>query len=294
MLAGVQEAISDLANSVGSAVVGVGRRRHVGSGIIIAKDTVLTNAHNIHSRQVSITFTDGRTATGDLKGIDTDGDIAVVAVDTGDITPVNWNSSDVGIGSPVAGLSNPGGRGLRVTVGYVSGVDRSFRGPRGRRISGSIEHTAPLLPGSSGGPIVDSDGNLLGVNTNRLGEGFYLAIAADDELRSKVDRLATGETPQRRYLGVTVVPGHVARKMRRAVGLSDAAGVLVRDVADEGPAAIAGISEGDLIVKVGDAEVTDVDDLHDALEAAPVAEAFTVVVLRGSEELELSVTLPAG
>ena len=82
--------------------------------------------------------------------------------------------------------------------------------------------------------------------------------------------------------------------MRRAVGLSDAAGVLVRDVADEGPAAIAGISEGDLIVKVGDAEVTDVDDLHDALEAAPVAEAFTVVVLRGSEELEFSVTLPAG
>ena len=294
MLAGVQETISGLAASVGTAVVGVGRRRHVGSGIVIAKNTVLTNAHNIHSRQATITFADGRTATGDLKGIDTDSDIAVVAVDTGDITPVAWNGGEVTIGSPVAGLSNPGGRGLRVTVGYVSGVDRSFRGPRGRRISGSIEHTAPLLPGSSGGPIVDDNGELLGVNTNRLGEGFYLAIAADDDLRNKVDRLAAGETPQRRYLGVTVVPGHVARKMRRAVGLADTAGVLVRGVAEEGPAAIAGISEGDLIVKVGASDVGDVDDLHDALEAAPVDEAFTVVVLRGSEELEFSVTLPAG
>nr|MDJ0925936.1 S1C family serine protease [Acidimicrobiia bacterium] len=226
MLTGVQETITDLAGTVGQAVVGVGRHRHVGSGIVVDTNTVLTNAHNIHNRQVTITFADGRSETGEVTGIDTDGDIAVVSVDTGDAAPVEWSAAEVNLGSPVVGISNPGGRGLRVTVGYVSGVDRSFRGPRGRRISGSIEHTAPLLPGSSGGPIVDESGKLLGINTNRLGEGFYLAIAADDGLRQRVARLGEGETPRRPLLGVSVVPGFVARKMRRAVGLPDAKGVL--------------------------------------------------------------------
>ncbi len=292
MMTDIQETISGLAGTVGPAVVGVGRHRHVGSGIVIEKDTVLTNAHNIHSRSVAITFADGRTASGEVKGVDTDGDIAVVRVETGDVVPVTWGDAAVGLGSPLAGLSNPGGRGLRVTVGYVSGVDRSFRGPRGRRISGSIEHTAPLLPGSSGGPIVDTEGRLLGVNTNRLGEGFYLAIPADTELRTKVDQLAAGEAPQRRYLGVSVVPNHVARKMRRAVGLPDAAGVLVRGVAADGPADAAGISEGDLVIKVGDRDITDVDDLHDALNAVTLDEPFAVTVLRGTDELEVTATIP--
>src|SRR5919205_4099631 len=121
------------------------------------------------------------------------------------------------VGTAVFALSNPGGRGLRVTFGFVSGVERSFRGPRGRRISGSLEHTAPLLPGSSGGPIVDAEGRLLGVNTNRLGEGFYLAIPADAGLRSRVDALSRGESVARPRLGVALAPAHVARRMRRAV-----------------------------------------------------------------------------
>ena len=293
MLSGVKETISELAGEVGPAVVGVGRRRHVGSGIVVDANTVLTNAHNVHDRRVAITFADGRAETGEVKGIDADGDLAVVAVDTADIAPVAWGDEDVSLGSPVVGLSNPGGRGLRVTVGYVSGVDRSFRGPRGRRISGSIEHTAPLLPGSSGGPIVDADGILLGINTNRLGEGFYLAIAADADLRTRVAQLAAGEPPQRRYLGVSVVPGHVARKMRRAVGLPEAQGVLVRAVADDGPAAQAGIDGGDMIVAVGDRDIEDIDHLHDAMETITPGEAIRVVVLRGTETLELTVTIPA-
>ncbi len=291
MLEGVQETIAGLAEAVGPAVVGVGRRHHVGSGIVIDKDTVLTNAHNIHNHQVTITFADGRRETGDVTGMDPDGDIAIVSVATGDVIPIAWGESGVSLGSPVAALSNPGGRGLRVTVGYVSGIDRSFRGPRGRRIAGSIEHIAPLLPGSSGGPVVDAAGALLGINTNRLGEGFYLAIPADTELRTKVNKLAAGEAPQRRYLGVSVVPSHVARKMRRAVGLSDATGVLVQGVVEDGPAATAGIAEGDMIVKVGDHEVADVDDLHDALDAVTLGEPFALTALRGADELELTATI---
>lgn len=292
MLAGVEDTIKDIANKVGAAVVGIGRRHHVGSGVVVGANTVLTNAHNIHNRQVAITFADGRTETGSVAGLDSDGDIAVVDVATGEITPVGWSSAEVGLGSPVVGLSNPGGRGLRVTVGYVSGLDRTFRGPRGRRISGSIEHTAPLLPGSSGGPIVDESGALLGLNTNRLGEGFYLAIAANDDLKNKVQRLAEGQAPPGRYIGVSVVPSRVARKMRRAVGLSDVAGVLVRGVSPDGPADGAGIREGDLIVQVDGRQIADVDDLHDALDAAPEDKEFRVVLLRGTDEVEVTVTIP--
>src|SRR6202042_1373814 len=139
-------------------------------------------------------------------------------VDTGEVPALPWASSaSVEIGDPVFAAANPGGRGLRVTFGFVSGVDRTFRGPRGRRISGSLEHTAPLLPGSSGGPVLDADGRLLGINTNRLGEGFYLAVPADEALRGRADALARGETATSPRLGVSITPGHVARRLRRAV-----------------------------------------------------------------------------
>jgi serine protease Do len=289
----MREVINEVATSTGPAVVGVGRRGHLGSGVIIDEGAVLTNAHNIGGNEVAITFWDGRTAVATVQGLDPDGDVAVLAVDTGDLTPVGWgDTEELGIGSPVVGLANPGGRGLRATIGYVSGTNRSFRGPRGRRITGSVEHTAPLLPGSSGGPIVDREGRLLGINTNRLGEGFYLAIPADAELRDRVEHLAAGRAPLRPYLGVSVVPGFVGRKMRRAVGLPDIAGVLVRGVAGDGPAAAAGIKDGDLIVRIGTVEIAEVDDLHGALDDAGAGEELIVAVVRGTEELELTVTLP--
>ena len=113
-------------------------------------------------------------------------------------------------------------------------------------MAGAVEHTAPLMPGSSGGPVVDLDGRLLGINTNRLGNGFYLAIAADAALRDRVTALGRGESPTRRRLGVGLAPSHVARRLRRAVGLPERDGLLVREVEEDSPAAKAGIAEGDL------------------------------------------------
>src|SRR5690606_36588775 len=149
-------------------------------------------------------------------------------------------------------LGNPNGHGPRVTFGFVSGVGRSFRGPRGRRVAGAVEHTAPLMPGSSGGPIVDLDGRLLGINTNRLGSGFYLALAADGGVRGGVAARGRGEEPTRRRLGVGIAPAHVARGLRRAVGRPERDGLLVREVEQGSAAARAGIAEGDLIVGVGE------------------------------------------
>src|SRR4029077_3294790 len=175
----IQASIRQLSEGAGRSVVGIGQRWGVGSGVVLGEGRVLTNAHNVRGDQVTVTFADGRTAEGSVAGRDADSDLAVLRVDTGETPALPWPSSaSVEIGKPVFALANPGGRGLRVTFGFVSGIERTFRGPRGRRITGSLEHPAPLLPGSSGGPVLDGDGQLLGINTNRLGEGFYLAIPA--------------------------------------------------------------------------------------------------------------------
>jgi serine protease Do len=287
----ISSSVATIAKKVGGSVVGIGDRWSRGSGVVIDKDRVLTNAHNLRGGEASVTFDDGRHADARVLGVDPDGDLAVLAVDTGKAAPLEWSSDAVGslaIGSPVFAVANPGGHGLRVTFGMISGLQRTFRGPRGRRIAGSVEHTAPLLPGSSGGPIVDAAGKLLGLNTNRLGEGFYLAIPADDALRKRIDTLARGESPARPRLGVAIAPPHVARRLRRSVGLPEADGVLVRGVEDDSPAAHGGISEGDLIVGAGEHAVTGIDDLFDALAGGGT---LTLKVLRGAEEKTLSVSL---
>jgi serine protease Do len=176
-----------------------------------------------------------------------------------------------------------------VTFGTVSGIDRTFRGPRGLRITGSLEHTAPLLPGSSGGPVLDVQGQLLGINTNRLGEGFYLAIPADEELRRRVDALARGESVRPPQLGITITPGHVARRLRRAVGLPDTEGLLIRGVGEDSPAARAGLASGDLIVAAAGQPIRTVDDLSGALQAA--GDTIELTVLRGTDERSIQVAL---
>jgi serine protease Do len=286
----IQAGIEQVAEGAGASVVGIGHRWGAGSGIVLGDGQVLTNAHNIRSDEVTATFADGRTAEGRLAGRDIDADLAVIAVDTGGVAALPWASEPAGkVGTPVFAVANPGGRGLRVTFGFVSGIDRVFRGPRGRRITGSLEHTAPLLPGSSGGPVLTTGGELLGINTNRLGEGFYLAIPADQALRNRATALAAGESATPPRLGIAIAPGHVARRLRRAVGLPEAEGLLIRGVSDDSPAANAGLASGDLITAAAGNPVRSPDDLFEALAAASGTLELTVV--RGTEERTIQVTL---
>jgi serine protease Do len=278
--------IRQLAAGAGASVVGVGQRWGAGSGIVLGEGQVLTNAHNVRGDRVTVT-----TAEGTVAGHDIDGDLAVISVDTSGAPALPWaDAAPAEIGTPVFALANPGGRGLRVTFGFLSGVERTFRGPRGRRITGSLEHTAPLLPGSSGGPVLTAAGQLLGINTNRLGEGFYLAIPADEALRSRVDALAQGESAQSPRLGVAIAPNFVARRLRRAVGLPEADGLLIRDVVDDSPAARAGVAQGDLIVAASGQPIRTPDDLFDALQAAR-AGTIALTIVRGTDERAIQVTL---
>jgi len=283
------EAVRRVVEAAGPAVVGVARHRAGGSGVVIGRDRVLSNAHNASPEGVRVTFGDGRVEDGQVLGVDADGDLVVLEVPTGDAPALEWGAVDeVAIGTPVIAMANPAGRGLRATLGFVSATGRLFRGPRGRRIEGSLEHTAPLPVGASGGPLLDLSGGLIALNTHRLGEGFYLALPGTAALQARVKALMAGESPRGRRLGVGLAPVPVARRLRRAVGLPDAEGLLVRLVEEGSPAEAAGLTAGDLLVAAGGRPLIVVEDLHEAIEELE-GESIGLQVLRGTEERQVTV-----
>jgi serine protease Do len=159
-------------------------------------------------------------------------------------------------------------------------------------LEGLIEHTAPLPRGSAGGPLLDSRGQLLGLNAVRLAYGLILALPSTG-MRERLDDLQSGRERAPRRLGVAVVPSRVARRLRAAVGLPEREGVLVRGVQEDSPAARAGLERGDLITSLQGRDVDSLDALFDALDAAPLDEPVALVVVRGVEQRELTVSLEA-
>lgn len=275
----------------GGAVVGIGRRPGRGTGFVLAPGVVVTNAHNLRDTTTTVRFGDGREVQGSVAGVDADGDLAALTVDTGGAPSLARLDGDaaVGVGRVVFVLGALPEGGCRATAGTVSAIGQAFRGPGGRLITGGIEHTAPAAPGSSGGPVLDAEGRLLAVNTHRLGAGFYLAVPATADLYGRLEALARGDTPTRPRLGVAVTPPAAARRIREAVGLPARDGLLLAGVTDEGPAGSAGLRRGDLIVAVDGRAVTSVDDLAAALDAA--GEVVTVRIVRQLDELDVGIRI---
>jgi serine protease Do len=290
----LEGAIQTAVERTGPAVIGLGQGWGRGSGFVFDTNRILTNAHNLRGDEVTVTFGDGRREAGKVLATDPDLDLAVIEADTAGIEPLQWSEEDVEslpIGRSVLALANPGGRGLRVTPGFVSSPARSFRGPRGRRISGAIEHTAPLPRGSSGGPLIDSAGRLLGVNAVRADGGLILAVPADRATRERVEKLSRGEAPKRARLGVAIAPPRVARRLRRAVGLPEREGILIRGVERGSPADRAGLERGDLIVAAGGRDLDRMEALYEALDGAQAGAQLELKIVRGAEERTVAVSL---
>jgi serine protease Do len=284
----LQAAVTAASERVGPSVIGLGRGWGRGSGVVVAEGRILTNAHVLRGDEVALRRGGGEIVLGRVAGADADLDVAVIEADTGDAPPIAWDPAVVDgavVGQPVFALADPGGRGLRTTFGLITATGRSFRGPRGRRIGGSLEHSAPLPRGSSGGPLVDRDGRLLGLNAVRMDGGLILALPADAALHARVEALARGEAPARPRLGVALAPPRAARKLRAAVGLPERDGLLVRGVEPGSPADAVGLEPGDLLVAAGGRALRGFDDLFDALEGAG---SLALTVVRGTEEREVT------
>jgi serine protease Do len=283
--------VQRVATQVGPAVVGLGRGARGGSGVVVGPDRVATLARTVHAAEVEVRFGDGRRATGQVLGTDWDVDLVLLDVATEGVAPVAWATGGdaLGIGAPVVALGDPAGQGLRVTAGAVACAPRAVRGPRGRLIEGAIEHTAPLPRGAGGGPLVDPEGRLLGLNAVRQRGGLLLAWPAT-ALAARADALARGQAAAPPRLGVALAPPRLARRLRAAVGLPEQEGLLVQGVADGSPAAAAGLRRGDLIVQAAGRATPGVDDLYAVLDAAGPG-PLALAVVRGTEARELDVVL---
>jgi len=262
------------------SVVAIGRHGR-GSGFVVSPGRIVTNAHNLRDRTTSVHFADGRSAQGTLTGSDLDGDLVVLDVDTGDAPALEWADDTVDTGDVVITVA-AGRRQVRAAWGQVTAAGREFRGPRGRRIGGAIEHTAPAASGSSGAPVLDRDGDVVGINTHRLEHGFYLARATSVALRKRIDTLSAGRSFGRVRLGVAFDHG---------------GGLVVRSVAEDSPAAAAGIATGDLLVRAGPRDLATPEDLFAVLGEHPLDDELAVRFVRNGELTTVTVSFadpPAG
>jgi serine protease Do len=287
----IGSAIEQIARRVGPSVVGLGRSSRPGSGVVIGEGRILTGAGPPDRDEVEVAFPDGRRGPGRRLATEPDIGLSLVEVDTAGAAAVEPVPDDIpppALGTPVYALADPGGRGLRATLGFVSSVGSSFRGPRRRRVEGAIEHTAPLPRGSSGGPLVDGEGRLLALNLLRREGGLILAVPAGSWQLDRLERIARGEAVAAPRLGVALAPPHVARRLRRAVGLPERDGLLVRGVEPGSAAEQAGLVHGDLLVAASGSDLGSVDELVGELDRLG-GEPVELSVVRGEQELEIGV-----
>jgi S1-C subfamily serine protease len=265
-----------------------------GSGFLFTPDGfILTNSHVVHqaSRTV-VTLLDGRSFEAELIGSDPDTDLAVVRIAAGGLTTAQLGDSRaLRVGQIAIAIGSPYGFDYSVTAGVVSALGRSLRSVSGRLIDDVIQTDAALNPGNSGGPLVDSRGEVIGVNTATIlpAQGLCFAIAANTA-KYIAGRLIRDGRISRGYIGLAGQNITLPRRLIRFHQLSLQAALLVASVERSGPAETAGLREQDIIVAWNGRPVSGIEDLQRALSEAQPGVAVAVTVVRGSEKLTLMVT----
>jgi S1-C subfamily serine protease len=303
LLDAYSRAVSSAVDHVRPAVVHIGVERAgrrgkaqngSGSGFIITPDGYLiTNSHvAAGAAALQATLPDGRIVAGELVGDDADSDLAVVKIGADHLAHARLgDSSRVRVGQVAIAIGSPYGFQHTVTAGIISALGRSMRSATGRLLDNIIQTDAALNPGNSGGPLVDSGGTVIGVNTAVImpAQGICFAIASNTADRVAVALIREGRV-RRAYLGVSAQDLPLPRRFVRHFDLAHDAGARVETVAPDSPASLAGLRAGDIIVALGEAPITGVDDLQRVLTGGRIGEVVQVTVLRRDQRLLLSIT----
>ena len=267
--------------------------RGTGSGFIFTPDGfILTNSHVVHhADKIAVTLPDGRRFEGDMVGEDPDTDLAVVRINGANFlaTPLG-DSQRIRVGQLVIAIGNPYGFQCTVTSGVVSALGRSLRSISGRLIDNIIQTDAALNPGNSGGPLVTSHGDVIGVNTAMIlaAQGICFAIGINTA-KFVAGRLIKEGKITRSYIGLGGQNVPLLRRIVRFYHLAVESGVLVVSLEENSPAKRAGLSEGDIIVGFDGQPVAGIDDLHRMLTEEKVGVKTTLMIIRQTEKLNLNI-----
>jgi S1-C subfamily serine protease len=301
LLDAYSRAVVRLVEHVGPAVVSVVVGRRIpgywgesvgaGSGVLVdAEGHILTNHHVVHgAERIMIRTADGKALPVRVVGTDPATDTAVLQVEAEDLPFAGFGDSDaLAVGQIVIAIGNPFGFQSTVSTGVLSAVGRAFRSQDGRLVENIIQHTAPMNPGNSGGPLVDTQGHIIGINTAIIvmAQGIGFAIPSNTAHWVLPQLIEYGHV-RRGYLGISGQVQPLDPSVIQSLDLSIDRGVEVVDIDPRGPAEQAGFEVGDIIVSIDDSAVTNIDDLHRFLAQWPINKPVPLTIIRQGRRIDL-------
>ena len=269
-------------------------RRGSGSGFIFTPDGfILTNSHVVHgAKKIEVTLSDGHKHVADLIGDDPDTDLAVIRINAPNLVPAQLGDAQkIRVGQLVVAIGNPYGFQYSVTAGVVSALGRSLRAQSGRLMDAVIQTDAALNPGNSGGPLINSRGEVIGVNTAMImpAQGICFATSIDTA-KFVASRLIRDGKVSRSYIGLAGQNVPLPRRIVRYYNLAFESGIFVISFENESPARKGGLREGDIIIGFDDRPIAGIDDLHKLLTEERIGKKSLLTLVRGVDKLTIEVT----